>query len=316
MKILTTFCLGLEHNALYISALSKLMLTARDKLVIEIMAKLTEELKPVIDEKGISYPDAERLFDLDREGALEKLDELVKEGVMTKKRIDSLVMCPSCESHLMLVKLSCPNCGSRMITKGRALKHSCGYIGLESDFLDGKCPICDKQGGYEDLGIQYRCENCGSVFRDPKIFFLCLNCGKESNDLSAIIKPVFSYKLKKNKSRLDRLESILKKSYDVKMPGSVRGLSGVVHQFNCVINDRSGRLIVIDIATRELYVGEDEAFRFALKVMDTAPKRAIFVAIPRISEDALNLLRQNKVEVVEAEDLDEAIDSVVKLLRT
>ncbi|MGC9104045.1 MAG: hypothetical protein ACP5JF_04530 [Candidatus Methanodesulfokora sp.] len=291
------------------------MLTARDRIVLEIIAKSTEELRPIIDEKGVSYPDAERIFDLDREAALEKLNELVKEGAMTKKRIDSLVLCPNCGSHLMLAKPSCPSCGSRIITKGRALRHSCGYAGLEQDFLEGKCPICDKQGGYEDLGIQYRCENCGSVFRDPKVSFLCLNCGKESDYISAVIEPVFSYRLKKNKSKLDRLESILKKSYDVKMPGSIRGLSGVVHQFNCVLNDRSGGLIVMDIVARELYVGEDEAFRFALKVMDIAPKRAIFVAIPRISEDALNLLRQNKVEVVEAEDLDEAVDSVTKLLR-
>jgi hypothetical protein len=125
---------------------------------------------------------------------------------------------------------------------------------------------------------------------------------------------LFSYKLKKSKSKLDKLENMLKKSYDVSMPGSIRGLSGVVHQFNCVLHDKSGRLTVVDIAARDLYVGEEEAFRFALKVMDTAPNRAVFIAIPRISADARDLLRQNRVEVVEAEDLDKAIDLVVDLL--
>jgi|GEM_PF-3181472 DNA-directed RNA polymerase subunit RPC12/RpoP len=290
------------------------MLTAKDRMIIEIMAKFTDELRPIIDEKGVSYPDAERLFDLDRESTVEKLEELVKEGVMTKNQIDSLITCPNCGSHLMLAKLSCPNCGSRIITKGRALRHSCGYIGLEYDFSEGKCPVCDKQGGYQDLGVQYRCESCGNVFRDPRISFLCLNCGKESEDISTVIKPLFSYKLKKSKSKLDKLENMLKKSYNVNMPGSIRGLSGVVHQFNCVLHDKNGRLTVVDIAARDLYVGEEEAFRFALKVMDTAPNRAVFIAIPRISADARDLLRQNRVEVVEAEDLDKAIDLVVDLL--
>lgn len=290
------------------------MLTARDSVVMEIITKSIDELRPVVDEKGISYPEAERLFDLDRESAVEKLEELVKEGAMTKKWMDSLITCPSCGSHLILVKLSCPSCGSRTITKGRALRHSCGYTGLEDEFLGGKCPSCGKQGGYQEMGIYYRCENCGNVFRDPKISLLCLNCGKESEISSAVIKPLFSYKPKRNRSKLDRLENMLRKSYDVKMPGSVRGLSGVAHHFSCVLYDRSNKLIVVDIVARELYVGEDEAFRFALKAMDTAASRAIFVAIPRISEDARNLLRQNRVEVVEAEELEEAIDLVAELL--
>lgn len=130
---------------------------------------------------------------------IELLDSLAEIGILTRKYMDTVLVCPECYS-LSTFRPGCPQCGSSLATVDRLIHHfSCGYMGFTSEFETPTglvCPKCRMHhlaigADFEYTAGAYRCSECGWTASQLRLIGHCLRCdsrypGREATTINLV----------------------------------------------------------------------------------------------------------------------------------
>ena len=307
----------------------------RDPRVLRLLEQMLDgkitEINPVLDPSaklGFRYPAIDELLELPSEQTIPILESLAKDGVLEKKFFDKILYCPKCNSLNIRLSTHCFKCGSANIGKGIVLEHfPCGYVGPEEAFRAEAgyiCPKCKKElkligTDYRNLGVRYKCQNCGEIFSEPTEKWHCLNCLEYFPKGESLEVNTYSYKF--NEANRDKLmielrpkrqieEFLRRDNYDVKSSTKIRGTSGAEHEIDLYAVKKSGifeHKIVVGISSSEKEVGQEEVLKLFAKAYDVGAKDIILIAIPKLSKDARDFANYYHMRTFEAEDLEKAI---------
>ncbi len=294
------------------------------------------ELQPTYDAKlGYRYPTVEAIVGNagNTESFLKKLHDA---GILDRKLFDKIVICPKCNSTSVSIHYCCPYCKSFDIQKSSLIEHvKCGYMDVEENFRkSGKlvCPKCHEElkkldVDYRRAGIWCVCKDCGKSFDIPLTGLFCRDCHLNFTFEDAVIKDVYSYRLKEEAKQEAGLgwvlvapikEFLTEIGLEVEGPAFLKGKSGANHMFDVVARskDASGKTTVIDLATSlEGSVSEQPVIALFAKIFDVSPQRAFLVAIPRMNDNGKKMAELYNIRVIEARDQKEAVKSLATMIR-
>jgi CheY-like chemotaxis protein len=105
--------------------------------------KITEFKPSITDEKGVFYPEIEKIIP-DPSEYHQVFEILEKYGILKRKFYDSVLACPSCDSIKISVRFSCPSCRSTNIEKPAGILFKCNVCGKETSmpehiYICGDC---------------------------------------------------------------------------------------------------------------------------------------------------------------------------------
>jgi len=241
--------------------------------------------------------------------------------------------CPKCGSINLIVRFHCPKCGSTNLVKSDVIEHwPCGYVGLESEFEDGKCPKCGKElrkigVDYAKPGPRYKCMECGEVFQIPADRLHCANCGNVFDKEDAKEVTLYAYRITpKLEEELDvalaqrnyLIEKLREMGFEIEPPEGIYGKSGLRHDFYMVASKGSGMLrikIVIEILTAPEEVPASEVFSLYAKALDIGAYGMIVAAIPKFSEEAKKMMDYYDIAYVEVPDLEFSAEAIIRKLK-
>ena len=233
-------------------------------VIYSLLSKDIKILKPVVSIKEIYYPELGEYFSV-----IDLLENLASEGYVRKVRFEKVILCPNCNSHLVLSRYYCPSCGSFDVERIKLVMHTpCGHIDILSAFKE-KCPTCGEPIKSEDLellGEIMECNSCKARFDEPAVKHYCLNCGIEFTHREAVYEKIFEYEIVEEKFR--ELEETLimnivktffeEKGFRVSSNAVARGASGLNHVFSFLaIKDNTGLYIdvkLVDGESSDVYV--------------------------------------------------------------
>jgi hypothetical protein len=186
-----------------------------------------------------------------------------------------------------------------------------------------QCEKCNKKLkaiglDYSRLGFFYKCLECKAMLPNIDQQFICLQCGKSSNQDELQILELYSYTINLQKldellhydnfllSIVDELDRIGIKS---ELLGSIVGTSKIRHNFALVaFNEKNIPILVVDtIEPDNNNVQEMFVLSFIAKCLDAKISNKILLAIPRLNENLRELINLNRIIVVEANKKDDAI---------
>jgi len=300
-------------------------------LISKFMSDKLGTLNPIYDQKyGFRYPIVDEIVG-DPSSAEEFLQKLFEGGVLERKLYDKIVYCPSCSSANVSIHYTCPHCKSFDVKKSALIEHiKCGYIDTEDRFQEeGKlvCPRCHKELTNPDLdyhraGVWCTCNQCSKSFDIPVPAHFCRECQESFTFDEALYKGVYSYSLTSDAKKeaaigwiliapiMEFLDSL---GFEVESPGFLNGKSGTSHMFDltAVSTGKERNTTVIDLATStDGVVSEQSVISMFAKIFDATPDRACLIAIPKMSENGRKLAALYKIDLVEAEDQDAAIEAL------
>ena len=294
------------------------------------------EFKPSLSyERGVFYPKIDKILpDLNLDYGF--LEDLERYGILRKEFYDAIVTCPSCGSHRLILKLRCPSCGSTRLNKGSMIEHfRCGYVDLEDRFLKGEnlvCPKCGKElrmlgVDYRRPGVFFKCGSCGSITAIPDQEYVCSDCEKKFDLEELSIKEMFTFKVEPHRRPLIEMwsmdfgelaEVLGKAGYIVKCPATLKGASGVEHNFEfALLNPETPNNVeyVMDVELEENEINEVKVLSFFAKAFDVKAKRKILVAIPKLNQRAREMAKNYKITVLEnlsPKDIPSAVLEAIK----
>ena len=294
-------------------------------------------LNPTFDPKhGFSYPVIAEVVG-DPSKTDEFLQELFEGGVLERKLYDKIIYCPSCSSANVSIHYTCPHCKSFDVKKSALIEHiKCGYIDTEDHFQkEGKlaCPRCNKELTNPDLdyhraGVWCTCNKCAKSFDIPVPAHFCRNCKANFTFDEALYKDVYSYSLTPQAAKEANLGYILtvpiieffeNLGFEVESPGFLSGSSGTRHMFDltAVSAGEKKSTTAIDIVTSsDDVVSEQSVISLFAKIFDATPDMACLVAIPKMNENGRKLASLYKINLVEAEDHNAAIEALKSCVKT
>ncbi len=299
-----------------------------------LIAGDASEVLPVLDpEIGARYPDAEKISELGPLDTKDWLDDLSKNGLLTKKFVEKIIVCPSCKSPNAPVFYRCPHCKSIDIEKRALLEHSvCGTIDKDDNFRQGElliCPRCGKKLGepgltYRQVGTWFLCRECAKSFDRPQSLHRCRKCKNSFSIDEAVMVDVSSYSITKEAKESFRSGSLYLRplrlvledfKYRVNIPGNLKGVSGNDHIFDLVAirGEGTNELLVMDIYASGGVVDETPVIKMFAKKYDTNPKHSVILAIPAMNPKAKSLASLYHIEVLEAANAAEAVEKLRKL---
>lgn len=193
------------------TAVSKVLLKSKKRgSTSNQISKLNEKIVQYIHSRGIFeltpfpfreaklgyiYPMLTSNLEFKKESqALDILDAAEKEGYLTSSFMDSFYCCNNCKSNYLLIRESCPKCGSTSLAAEEQVHHfACGYVGPISDFYKSnsktlmnksnilECPKCNKN--LQHIGVDYdkpstmfACTSCKTRFQNPVVLAKCTDC--------------------------------------------------------------------------------------------------------------------------------------------
>jgi hypothetical protein len=302
------------------------------KLVREILAGNVTEIKPITNlttELGFTYPEIESLLGVTTQEAIVALEFLADKDILEKSPHAKLLFCPHCQSPNLRAGLGCPKCGSGEIARGRILEHfTCRNNSLEEEYINnGKytCPKCNQElkflgTDYQSLGINYKCHECGAISKDAESNWQCLKCSFYFIESEAKETVLYSYRFNEGKRRWLEFELGEKnrfvdffrnRGYEVAENARVNGTtkSGANHMLDILARRDDGLItytigIGILIDSRGENIGLDKVFDFDNKVYDLGMHDKVLLALPRLSPEARQFARQQRIKVIEEEDLE------------
>ncbi|MDH5695053.1 MAG: response regulator [Dehalococcoidia bacterium] len=306
------------------------------KLLEKMLAGEYVQIAPAVNlasKIGFSYPEVSELLRTDEKETSETLESLVQHNILEKQFFETLFSCPKCESFQIQLSIRCPACHGQHLNRCPVLEHfPCGHVSpeeffaTENGYLCPKCKRALKAVGldYRNLGIHYRCQNCGELCSSPTEEYHCLKCQAYFPKYEAREVTLYGYKFNeaerlhteaevKRKTVLTKCLSEL--GYHVTSPAKVTGKSGREHELAIYASKNSGvsaANLAIDIAYDERGVPETEVLKLYAKAFDIGAQKMILIAMPEISSDALPFADQYNVIVTQAKDLDEAAQKLPK----
>ncbi len=311
------------------------------KLIQEIMSGKIGEVKPttkLATGDGFGYPQAESILESTTSEAVATLEFMANEDILERDLQENVMFCPKCQSSNLKLGLACPKCGSSNIAKGRILEHfSCRNNSLEEDYAkNGKyiCPKCGQELGflgkdYQSLGINYKCRECGAISKNAALNMKCLQCSHlfPEGDAKEIV--LYSYRLNERKKRqlqfeLDEkprfAEFLRNRGYDVIESAQVNGTtkSGAKHTLDILAQRNDGLItytlgigILVDGNAQEVSLAD--VFAFDNKVYDLGIHDKVLLVVPRLSPEAGRFARQQRIKVIEENDIELVLKSAPPL---
>lgn len=169
------------------------------------------ELTPRIGFK-VNYPGAEAVMRVNRDLALEVIEGLYNEGLLSRRFSSIAYRCPRDGTTSLRPKLLCPKCQSEDIEKTTLIEHlGHGHVDRESKFLRGGryyCPIDGKElkligVDYRKPGNAYYCSVCNSLSTQPLSLWAC-NQGDHTFTIEeAVAERIYVYQI--NPDKVDEL---------------------------------------------------------------------------------------------------------------
>lgn len=309
------------------------LLSITDKMVLHSIEEKALKLRPEFGtDYVVRYPEAEGMFELDPEEAVEKLEDLSQRGYLRRNLQSNYMKCPACESFKLLVQLRCPHCNSFKIRRGLVFEHyDCGYQGFKEEFIEGDryiCPKCNKElkqvgVDFRRAGVWYHCQECDEYYGTPREVYLCLECNERYLVDELVFKTVWMYEGNPEEIKriilgieLDELSEELEKYGDVAIFGEVRGKSSISHRFTLKFNpkDTSEEGTVVEIKFSDKPIPMREVTSFYAKLNDVEGFKGLLLAIPRLSDEAKNLAGSLGVRVIESEESEDVVGKLKRNL--
>lgn len=115
-----------------------------------------------------------------------EITPIIKKLIADKKalQIDNIkeVACRRCSSVRVAQTFHCPKCNGTNFKQDKIIEHyKCGNVTSSSTYTDDKCPKCHEQ--IKIFGVDYRvqenmysCNDCGEIFAEILLEYLCLRC--------------------------------------------------------------------------------------------------------------------------------------------
>jgi hypothetical protein len=295
------------------------------------------EIKPstrMASNGGFSYPEAENILESTTSEAVATLEFMANEELLERNLQENILFCPKCQSPNLKPGIGCPNCGSANIAKGRIIEHLvCRNNSLEVDYGNsGKyvCPKCEQElkflgKDYQSLGISYKCRECGVISKEATLIMQCLQCSDLFPQSEAKEIVLYSYHLNERKKRQLHFEFSEKprfaeflrnRGYDVIESAQVNGTtkSGASHTLDIMAQRNDGLItytlgvgILIDSQAHEVRLAD--VFAFDNKVYDLGIHDKVLLVVPRLSPEAGRFARQQRIKVIEENDIELVLKS-------
>jgi hypothetical protein len=263
------------------------------------------EIKPEYDPAyGYRYPEVEESIGRSPSETMEFLGRLAGLGVLERKVVGMVLRCPSCDSANVSTNYVCSFCGSPRIIRNALIEHiTCGHTDNITSFrVDGDliCPKCKahlRKGDYRNAGSWYECSQCGKPVETPRTIHICRQCNETFVFDDAKYVEVYAYSLGPEvvtDIKEGALFSSLLKPFlaglkgNLRVPGRVAGKSGVIHEFDALLEMGGGKIIAIDALISKQPVSPTAIIGEYGKILD-AKVEAYIVASPSLSEDAKKL---------------------------
>jgi hypothetical protein len=313
-------------------------LDSKVRSLIEIISQDTNHaIYPYLnyETNKITFPLLSKVGESEDNVAL--LEKLASEnvGVLEKHIFERLVLCPEhSDGFAISLRLYCGKCGSLDVERLHLIEHkACGYIGSKSEFeivTPTKCPSCRvviKDPGKELRipGMWYECNGCKSKFDNPTIKLHCrkYNHDFNMNQADTMVIPYFKLRAHATTAQVNILSVIpmvkkvlSTKDFAVEETPQIKGKSGVMHTASLYAYNRDNKTIVVDVlsaANKE--IDDSEVIATFVKVIDTSPTFAIFIAIPGISERARAMsVAYGNIHIVTGSNFAEIIKSVEQIM--
>ena len=303
------------------------------KLAVELLAGNIIEIKPQLDfttEAGFFYPVVEQILGIKGKEVVPILESLVDKGILNREFFDRLLRCPQCQSVNLRPTTHCPKCGSGDIARGRVLEHLiCKFVGLEDEFVSkGRyiCPKCKQElrtigSDYQSLGLLRKCHDCDEIFNIPLIKWRCLECTALTAEDKTTEVNIYSYGFNEEKrsrlefelkSKLQLIEFLKQRGYEVSENAAVKGRSGAKHNID-ILATRDDGILDYSIAIGVKIAGEkvelQEIFAFDDKAYDIGIHDKVLVVVPGLGKEAQNFASQQRIKVLEVRDLETVLAS-------
>jgi len=302
------------------------------KLIQEIMEGKISEVKPstnLATKEGFGYPQAESVLESTTLETVATLEFMANEDILERNLHENILFCPKCQSPNLKPVIGCPKCGSGNIAKGRILEHlACRNNSLEEDYANnGKyiCPKCSQElrflgTDYQSLGINYKCRECGGISKEAAFNMQCLQCSHLFPEGEAKEIVLYSYRLNEGKKRQLQFELSEKprfadffrsRGYNVIESAKVNGTtkSGAEHVLDILAQRSDGVVtytigvgILVDSQGQEVSLAE--VFAFDNKVYDLGIHDKVLLVVPKLSSEAGQFARQQRIKVIEEKDME------------
>jgi hypothetical protein len=295
-----------------------------------------DRLEPDYDPRsGYRYKIVEEVV-RDQTKAEALLDRLYEAGILERKLHDKIIFCPKCSSASISIHYCCPYCKSYDIQKSSLIEHvKCGYMDVEANFHHGDKLVCPKchdvlrkpETDYRRAGVWCTCKDCGKSFDIPVAALFCRECHGNFTFEDIVIKDVYSYSMKKEVKEeaslgwtlIGPLRQFLEENgFKVDAPSFLKGKSGANHMFDIVARkgDTAKKVTVIDLATStEPAVSEQPVIALFAKIFDVSPGNAYLIAIPRMTENAKKMAELYNIQIVEARNEKELINTLKEKMK-
>jgi Thaumarchaeal output domain 1 len=282
--------------------------------------------------RAATYPKLSDLESYSQTRLQVTLDELVGANVLRKELYERLIACPKChESSRVFIRNKCSKCGSSKVHMNRLLEHQCGAIYEKDQYVVPtglRCPKCEKpvedESELKSVGITFHCESCESIFSEPTQSFYCRRCANEFDLKECELADAYSYRLNdeiRTEARevlsvaaaADALEEL---GFEVKVPGLIKGKTGVDHQFTLTCT-KEARVVAMDVATARLdsKVSMTDILPSYAKFMDVSVTTRLLLAVPGLDLQTKDFLKANQVSFIEGENLSQIVGETRQAFR-
>ncbi|RPJ62829.1 MAG: hypothetical protein EHM12_03725, partial [Dehalococcoidia bacterium] len=306
------------------------------KLVDALVNGKLSDITPVIDfnyKAGFAYPAVDSLLDTSEQETVKILDALANSEILIKQPYDRFFVDPDGLFQLVPVE-HCPRDDSANLVKGQLVEHfSCGFVGLDKDFKQDAryvCPKCRKDlrligTDYRNIGMHYRCGDCGEVFTTPVIKWRNLKTRREWNADELREMEVYSYRFSPDKKgwlefqlkpKTQLVDFLRLQGYQVQELAQLTGKSGAVHTFDILaIRDDILTKINLGIGILVANTGEPEVklealFKFDTRAYDIGINYKVVIAIPKLGPEAINFANRQMIRAFEARTLASVVSDI------
>ncbi len=292
----------------------------------EIIEKKITRFEPVIrPEGGLTYTG---FSDNDLPLQLDILKSLQDLGIVRQEPVDYIRKCSYCGHHGLLLKISCPLCGSTNTDQGKVIEHlNCGNIDLESHFIsaDGGGLVCRKcKKRLKAIGVDYVkpgsyciCMSCHKLSPEGRTQPICLNCARSLAADELKVEPLFAFVVEpQGLSRYlddsDReLENSIvgaleKRGVKASVDAALIGSSQVEHKFDIIAYQTGSHdpVVAADIVKSESPVGPEAVLNFFARCVDVKVPKKILIAVSKATEEAQKLADSYGIAVLESDGTD------------
>jgi hypothetical protein len=304
----------------------------------ELKNKKLEKLEPsFVAGIGPLYKDIENRIKTFEEQT-EFLKKLESMGIVKSKEGKPIIICPICKKFIFLLRFICSYCKSLDIKSGQAIEHDlCHNIDFEDKYQMAsddslKCNKCNKL--LKAIGVDYskinifKCIDCNGISSYPEQQYICVSCGLINSKTELLISNLFDYSICESKlnTLINNLEYLLPVVEELDRlgiksiyPATTGGISGMTHNFDLIAYDYYNKIFLIletlESTNNFIYGNmENLVLSFVGKCSDFDIPNKILVTFEELPINLSNLLKINKIKVLNMNNIEESAIDIVQLI--